>query len=192
MGPNQSAMNNEDRDDNKDDGKTLMLQLLYQESRQRLNFQLQNLVGLRTRAGALFGAATVATSLLAGLAANAEKSGKPLQLGAAGYLALGCFLVAIVITLTMFGNLPQLRFTLPRRGLRSTGADRVEGVEDLLEDIETMPIVTPADAYEDVTTRLEQLFKANAKTMRRIFILMWVLAAAVGLELFAWMWVLTH
>ena len=138
------------------------------------------------------GAATVATSLLAGLAATAETSGKPLQLGVAGYLALACFVVAIVITLVMFRNLPQLKFTLPRRGPTSTKPDDIKGVEDLLENLRTMPIVTHADAYRDVTNRLEQLFKANEKTMKRTFIQMRVLAAAVGLELFAWMWVLTH
>ncbi len=175
-----------------DEGKTVMLELLYAESLRRLNLQLQNLVGLRARAGALFSAAAVATSLLAGLAANAEKSGESLHLGAAGYVALGCFGVAVVITLALFGNMPHLRFTLPRRGPRSTAADRVEGVQDLLEKVGTMPIVTRADAYRELASRLEALYETNARTMRWVFVLMWFLAAAVGLELFAWMVVLTQ
>ncbi len=169
-----------------------MFELLYAESLRRLNLQLQNLAGLRSRAGTLFGAAAVATSLLAGLAANAEKSGESLQLGTAGYVALGCFALAILITLALFGNIPHLRFTLPRRGPASAGADAVEGVQDLLQKVDTMQIATRADAYRDVATRLETLYHANARTMRWVFVLMWVLAAVVGVELFAWLIVLTQ
>lgn len=174
----------------KEDGKTVMLQLLYQESRRRLDLQLQNLQSLRTRAGALLSAAAVATSLLAGFAANAETNGKSLHLGAAGKFALGCFAVAIVVTLALFRNLPGLKFTVP--GSRSSAADPVDGVQDLLKNVGTMPIVTSADAYRELATRLEALYETNEKTMEWVFAGMWLLAAAVGLELFAWMYVLTH
>jgi hypothetical protein len=167
---------------------TTFVELLYAETVRRLTLQLENLSAIRTRAGALFSAAAVATSLLGGLAANAEKAGRPLVLGPAGWLAISAFFIATGVSLGMFRNLPQLRFTLPRRAETSdeAGVDRrVLGVEDWLQCPEGYPS-DKSTAYLEMTAQLEQLYKSNAETMKHLFYGLEILTAAVGVELFAW------
>jgi hypothetical protein len=82
--------------------------LAYDEAVRRIAGQMQVLAGVRTRAGTLFGAASLATSFLS----SAAPRDGGLQLGLYGKVAVGLFAVATLITMAMFMSVSGLFFSI--------------------------------------------------------------------------------
>lgn len=74
-----------------------LARLLYEETARRLSNQRASLDSMRTRAGTMFGAATVATSIIAGLA----KDRGDVDLGPFGVAAVAAFMAATLISTWM-------------------------------------------------------------------------------------------
>jgi hypothetical protein len=143
--------------------------LAYDEIVRRISGQMQVLAGLRARAGTLFGAASLATSFLSGVAAK----GGSLGLGAPGWAAVALFALATAITLLMFLSHGGLSFTIQR-----------QENEELLAIAPTE--MTVADTYRAFARRLEFHYAENARRMKWYFHGMWVLCLVVGAELLLW------
>jgi hypothetical protein len=143
--------------------------LAYDEAVRRIAGQMQVLAGVRTRAGTLFGAASLATSFLSSAAA---KDGG-LQLGLYGKVAVGLFAVATLITMAMFKSVSGLFFSIQR------------GENEQLLDLEPSH-VSIADTYREFARRLERNYAANARKMDWYFRGMGALCLVVGAELLLW------
>ena len=143
--------------------------LAYEETVRRITGQMQVLAGLRTRAGTLFGAASLATSFLSSVAAKDEG----LHLGVAGWIAVSLFAAITIVTMAMFLSVAGLSFTIQR-----------EENEDLLA--RTPTDASPADTYRNFARRLERNFEANSRKMKRYFEGMFILCLLVGAELILW------
>jgi hypothetical protein len=143
--------------------------LAYGEAVRRISGQMEVLAGVRTRAGALFGAASLATSFLSSVAAKAEG----VDLGPAGWTAVGLFAASTVTTMLMFVSRGGLSFTIQR-----------EENEELLGA--PASDMTPADTYREFARRLERNYARNAQAMRWYFRGLMTLCVAVGAELVLW------
>ena len=146
-----------------------MARLAYEEAVRRIAGQMHVLGGVRTRAGTLFGSASLATSFLSSVAAR----GGGLELGMPGWIAVVLFGLATVLTMLMFVSVGGLSFTSQR-----------EENEELLRASPTD--VSAADTYREFALRLERNYKANARRMRWHFTGMWILCLLVGAELILW------
>jgi len=147
-----------------------MARLSYEEALRRIIGQRQNLDGIRTRAGTLFGAASLATSFLSSVAAQ----GEGIELGAFGAIAVVLFALVTLVTMLIFLSVRGLSFTIQR-----------EENEELLRTPPTTG-ATEADTYREFARRLERIFEANSRRMQWFFRGMWVMCALVGAELILW------
>jgi hypothetical protein len=143
--------------------------LAHAEAVRRISGQMQVLAGVRTRAGALFGAASLATSFLSSVAAKAEG----VDLGPAGWTAIGLFVVATVMTMLMFVSRGGLSFTIQREENEQLLAAPASGM-------------TAADTYREFARRLERNYAQNADAMRWYFRGLMMLCVTVGAELVLW------
>jgi hypothetical protein len=143
--------------------------LAYEETVRRITGQMQVLDGLRTRAGTLFGAASLATSFLS----SVEAKNEGLHLGVPGWIAVCLFAAITLVTMAMFVSVASLSFTIQRKEN-----------EDLLA--RTPTDASPADTYRDFARRLERNFEANSHQMKWYFGGMFVLCSLVGTELILW------
>jgi hypothetical protein len=144
--------------------------LAYEETVRRLSGQMRVLEGLRTRAGTLFGAASLATSFLSAATARGAQA----ELGPAGWTAIVLYAFATVVAVWILMPASALNFTLQRRR-----------VEELLN--QGVPAeATPGGAYRQFALELESEFKSNWPKMRRRFRGLMLLGLLVGAELTLW------
>lgn len=140
-------------------------ELAYAEATRAITQQQTKLDNLRTRAGLIFSAASVAAGFLGDAAiGDTGIHGCALWVAVAAYVGVG--LAAIVILLPVY----EFHFSFSAQKILSEYADR--------DDDET---------YAWLATYLEDQFDANEKKINRLFILFDIAAGLLGLEILAWL-----
>ena len=146
-----------------------LYQLAYDEARRRLDAQERAVDELRTRAGTLISAATIATSFLG--ARFVDSGGQP---GNSVWIAVAAFATCLFLAVLCILPLAKWSFYFGTRKL-------------IGEYIETDSPLSPPDTMRDLALHLEDDYKANEIRLVRLYKLFAVSVAALVVEVAAWL-----
>jgi hypothetical protein len=134
------------------------------------------LEGLRSRAGTLFAAAALVTSFLGGQALRADTH---LVVSSYAGLAVACFVLAAILTLTILWPF-RLAFSLSASEFLAILDDRAAEDEP----------VTADEAYRELALRLESNYDLNSRTIQGLFWCFRLAIVCLVAEISAWIVVL--
>lgn len=146
--------------------------IAYEEARRSITEQQEVLESLRSRVGTLVAIATLSTSFLGGLAADAG-------VGWAGGVAIFFFVVVVALSLTILW--PGWSWTF-----------RFDAFQMLNQYVEEDVRVTADEMLRDLAIHHETNYRVNGPQLTRLLSLFAWAIVALGLELLFWIVALTR